>query len=135
MRLVFISYFGSVLLRKSCRGLEYKCLFYGLHLSLLHFWWFVLLSLSVLWFSCLDFWLFTLDFLVFVDCFVTHMSFFKSLSITFFASFFISMLRITNLFFVFKNKNCYYHYRFYHGCAFKLIDWLIWFVHKIYWFI
>ena len=70
-RLVFISYFVSVPLRKGHRGLEYKCLFYRLHLFLMHFWWFVLLSLLVLWFSCLHFWLFALELLVFVDCFVT----------------------------------------------------------------
>ena len=60
-RLVFISYFDSIPLRKTYRGLEYMCLFYRLHLFLLHFWWLVLLSLLVFWFSCLHFWLFTLE--------------------------------------------------------------------------
>ena len=69
-RLVFISYFDSVLLRKGYSGLEHKCLFYRLHLFPLHFWWFVLLSLLVSWFSCLHFSLFSWNFW-FYDCFVT----------------------------------------------------------------
>ena len=44
---------------------------------------------------------------------------------TFFASFFIAMLRTTNLFFVYKNKNYCYLCRFYHECAFDLLIWLI----------
>ena len=32
---------------------------------------------------------------------------------------------MTNLFFAFKNKNCYYLCRFYHEYVFELIDWLI----------
>ena len=45
-RLVFISYFDSAPFRKGYRGLEYRCLFYHLHLFLLHFWWFILLNLD-----------------------------------------------------------------------------------------
>ena len=40
--LVFISCFHSVSLRKSHRGLEYKCLFYRLYLFFLRSWLFVL---------------------------------------------------------------------------------------------
>ena len=47
-----------------------------------------------------------------------------------FCIFFISMLRMTNLFFAFKNKNCCYLCRFYHEYAFELIDWLIWLAHQ-----
>ena len=67
--LVFISYFDSFPLRKGYRGLECKCLFYRLHLFLLHFRWFALLSLLVLWFSCLHFWLFKLQLLDFHQLF------------------------------------------------------------------
>ena len=61
--------------------------------------------------------------------------FIKNQTITFFASFFISMLRMIKLFFVFKNKNCCYLCRFYHECAFELTDWLIWLVHQFDWLI
>ena len=47
-----------------------------------------------------------------------------------FCFFFISMLRMTNLFFAFKNKNCCYLCHFYHECAFELTDWLFWLVHQ-----
>ena len=47
-----------------------------------------------------------------------------------FRLFFIAMLRMINLFFAFKNKNCCYICHFYHECAFKLTDWLIWLVHQ-----
>ena len=56
--------------------------------------------------------------------------FLKNQTITFFASFFISILRMIKLIFVFKNKNCWYLCRFYHECAFELTDWLIWLVHQ-----
>ena len=46
MRLVFISYFNSVPLRKGYSGLKYKCLFYRLYIFLLHF----LLFVLKLWF-------------------------------------------------------------------------------------
>ena len=46
-------------------------------------------------------------------------------NLTFFASFIISVLRMTNSFFASKNKNC----RIYHGCDFEFTDWLIWLVH------
>ena len=41
-------------------------------------------------------------------------------------SFIISMLRMSNWFFVFKNKNC----RVYQEFAFEFTDWLIWLVHQ-----
>ena len=56
--------------------------------------------------------------------------FFKNWNIIFFASFFIYMLRMINLFFAFKNKNCCYLCRYYHECVFELTDWLIWLVHQ-----
>ena len=47
------------------------------------------------------------------------------------ASFLISMLRTTNLFFGFKNNNlCRYLCRFYHECAVELIGWLILLFHQ-----
>ena len=56
-------------------------------------------------------------------CF-SSMSWFDQ-NITFFASSFIAMVRSTNLFFVFKNKNYCYLYCFYHEWAFDLLIWLI----------
>ena len=56
--------------------------------------------------------------------------FLKNQSITYFASFFIFMLKLINLNFAFRNKNCCYLCRFYHECAFELTDWLIWLVHQ-----
>ena len=56
--------------------------------------------------------------------FTFHMSLFDQ-NITCFASSFVAMLRTTNLFFVFKNKNYCYLCRFYHECAFELLIWLI----------
>ena len=44
-----------------------------------------------------------------------------------FRFFYISMLRLANLFFAFKNNNC----RVYHECAFELTDWIIWLVHQL----
>ena len=41
-----------------------------------------------------------------------------------FSLFFVSILRMTNLFFAFKNMNCCYLYRFYYERALRLIDWL-----------
>ena len=57
------------------------------------------------------------------------MSFLKSKHSSF--CFFVSMLRMTNLFFAFKNKSCCHFFRFYHECAFELTDWLIWLVHQV----
>ena len=51
---------------------------------------------------------------------------FLNLKHNIFRFFFIFMLRMTNLFFAFKNKN----YRFYHERAFEMTDWLIWLVHQ-----
>ena len=42
-----------------------------------------------------------------------------------FSSCFIAMLRTTNLFFLFKNKNYHYICCFYHECVFQLLIWLI----------
>ena len=42
-----------------------------------------------------------------------------------FSLFFVSILRMTNLFFAFKNMNCCYLYRFYYERALRLIDWLL----------
>ena len=47
---------------------------------------------------------------------------FLNQNLTFFAIFIISMLRMTNLSFAFKSKNC----RVYHKRAFELTDWVIW---------
>ena len=70
-RLVFISHFVSVSLRKVIGDLEYQCSFVRVYLFFfLHFWLFVL----SFWFSYiafLHFWLFVLKLLVFVGWFVT----------------------------------------------------------------
>ena len=72
-----------------------------------------------LWFSKM-FWKFHWSYVFFTF----NVSFFDQ-NITFFATSFISMLRTTNLFFVFKNKNYRYLCRFYHKCASDLLFWLI----------
>ena len=63
-RLVFISYFVSVPLRKGHRGLEYQCSFVRLYLFL-----FAFLIICIETFCIFDYlyW----DFWFFVDCFVT----------------------------------------------------------------
>ena len=56
--------------------------------------------------------------------FFFHMLFFQNQ--TLFSSFFFSMLRMNNLFFIFKNKNC----RGYHECTFEFTNRLIWSLHR-----
>ena len=71
-RLVFISYFVPVPLRKGHRGLEYKCSFFFSFVPVFSAFLIICIeTLVFVRFFFLHFWLFTLRLLVFVDCFVT----------------------------------------------------------------
>ena len=73
-RLVFISPFVLVPLRKGNRGLECKCSFYRLRLFFSTFLIICIETLAFVRFFFLHFRLFILKLLVFVDCFVTILS-------------------------------------------------------------